>query len=114
MESKIIKSEKTITSSQEHALFIDIKKIIERARENVVVTVNSEIVLLYWNIGNRIQKEVLNEKRADYGKQIIENLSEVLSDEFGNGFSKQNLFAFVRFAQVFPRTLHLSIRHISI
>jgi predicted nuclease of restriction endonuclease-like (RecB) superfamily len=103
MKSKISKHEKLETASKEPALFLDIKELIEKARENVVTAVNSQMVLLYWNIGNRIQKETLKDKRADYGKQVIENLSAALASEFGAGFSKQNLFAFVRFSQVFPK-----------
>lgn len=94
--------EKTKISKGNSSLFSDIKSLIARARNTIAIEVNSGMVILYWNIGNRIQKEILKEKRADYGKQIIENLSANLKNEFGNGFSKQNLFTFVRFAQVFP------------
>jgi len=102
MVSEIMRLEKTKISKGNSSLFSDIKSLIARARNTIAIEVNSGMVILYWNIGNRIQKEVLKEKRADYGKQIIENLSANLKNEFGNGFSKQNLFTFVRFAQVFP------------
>jgi len=102
MVSEIMRLEKTKISKGNSSLFSDIKSLIARARNTIAIEVNSGMVILYWNIGNRIQKEILKEKRADYGKQIIENLSANLKNEFGNGFSKQNLFTFVRFAQVFP------------
>ena len=57
--------------------------------------------MLYWKIGQRIRKEILKEKRAEYGKEIFSTLSKKLVEEFGNGFSHTNLFRMVRFAEVF-------------
>ena len=59
-------------------------------------------MILYWEIGKRIQEEVLNNKRADYGKRIFSTLSGKLAMEFGRGFSQQNLFRMVELAQAFP------------
>ena len=58
--------------------------------------------MLYWQVGHRIRTDVLREKRADYGKEIVHALSGQLTDEFGNGFGRANLFHMVRFAEVFP------------
>ena len=60
------------------------------------------MVLLYWDIGKRIQKEVLGEVRAAYGKQVIDLLSDQLSAQYGRGFTRTNLFNMIRFAEVFP------------
>jgi len=57
---------------------------------------------LHWQIGSRIRQDILKEKRADYGEEIISTLSIQLVKEFGNGFSRPNLFRMVRFAEVFP------------
>jgi len=58
--------------------------------------------MLYWEIGARINRDILNSKRADYGKKIFHSLSGKLTAEFGNGCTMTNLFNMVRFAEVFP------------
>ncbi len=57
---------------------------------------------LYWNIGKRIREDVLKNKRADYGEQIVSALSAQLTAEYGRGFTRANLFHMIRFAEVFP------------
>ena len=84
-------------------LLHDIRQIIEQARMRAAVTVNSETTLLYWHIGERINREVLNNQRADYGKQIVSTLSAQLQTEFGEkGFEERNLWRMMQFAQLFP------------
>lgn len=85
-------------------LLADVRGIILAAREGIAHTVNAGLTLLYWEIGSRIRKDVLNEKRAEYGEQIVSALSAQLSKEFGRGFTKRNLFNMVRFAEVFPES----------
>ncbi|MBI1786204.1 MAG: DUF1016 domain-containing protein [Acidobacteria bacterium] len=80
----------------------DVRELILQAREQVARTVNSGLTLLYWQIGSRIRTDILREKRAEYGEQIVSALSAQLSAEFGRGFSRRNLFNMVRFAEVFP------------
>lgn len=58
--------------------------------------------MLYWQIGKRILGEVLDGKRAGYGKQIVQTVSAQLVSEFGEGFSVRNLFKMIKFAQYFP------------
>ena len=60
------------------------------------------IQVVNWQIGNRIRKDILREKRAEYGEQILSTLSKELEAEFGRGFGRRNLFNMVRFAEVFP------------
>jgi predicted nuclease of restriction endonuclease-like (RecB) superfamily len=57
----------------------DIRSLIETARHNVAVTVNAGLTILYWQIGSRIRRDILKEKRADYGKEIVATLSRQLS-----------------------------------
>jgi hypothetical protein len=78
----------------------DIRKLIETARQNIAVTVNAGLTILYWQIGSRIRQDILKEKRAEYGREIVVTLSRQLVKEFGNGFSRPNLFRMVRFAEV--------------
>ena len=63
---------------------------------------NAGLTLLYWQIGNRIRQDVLKEKRAEYGAEIVHALSAQLTAEFGRGFGRRNLFNMIRFAEVFP------------
>jgi len=84
------------------ALLGDIRTLIESARVRVAVGVNAEMVMLYWDIGARIRKEILRDKRAVYGKQVVNTLSEDLVTRYGPGFARTNLFNMIRFAEVFP------------
>jgi hypothetical protein len=83
-------------------LLDDLRSLIRQTREGVAQGVNSALVLLYWQIGHRIRTEILQEKRADYGEEVIPTLAIQLTEEFGNGFSRPNLFRMLRIAEVFP------------
>ena len=80
----------------------DIKKLIEQSKQDVALAVNAEITLLYWNVGKRINDEVLNNQRAEYGKQVIASLSVQLTEDYGQGWSKRQLHNCMRFAEIFP------------
>ena len=69
----------------------EIKNMIEEIRSTVAVTVNSSLTMLYWRIGSRINDQLLNNKRAKYGDDIVSTLSRQLVVEYGNGFSSKNL-----------------------
>lgn len=84
------------------ALLQDLREMIAGARQDVARSVNSALVMLYWKVGQRIRKEILKEKRAYYGEEIVQTLSAQLAEEFGPGFGRRNLFNMVRFAEVFP------------
>jgi len=86
---------------KEEPLFGEIQRLIEESRQHVAVEVNSTITMLYWQIGKRINKEVLKSKRAEYGKQIVTSLSKQLVVEYGNSFSEKNLRRMIQFAEVF-------------
>ena len=82
----------------------DIRKFIETARHNVAAAVNVGLTILYRKIGSRIRQDILKEKQAEYGKEIVATLSQELTKEYGNGFSYSVLTRMVRFAEVFPDT----------
>ena len=75
--------------------------LIDQARDRVAATVNQELTLLYWNIGKKINDDVLKNERADYGKSVIYDLSVSLTKLYGKGFSKRNLHGFVKLNTVF-------------
>ena len=80
----------------------DVRGLILSARDDMARAVNSALTLLYWEIGNRIRRDVLQEKRAGYGEEIVATLSKELAAEFGKGFGRRNLFYMVQFAESFP------------
>jgi predicted nuclease of restriction endonuclease-like (RecB) superfamily len=86
---------------EDKVLFSDLKKIIDSSRENVARTINSEITLLYWKIGERINTEILQEKRAEYGQFIIKEIAQKLTLEYGNSFSEKNLRRMIQFSAIF-------------
>lgn len=83
-------------------LLPELRQLIQTARHTVAVAVNSALTTLYWQIGVRIRREILREKRAAYGEEIVHALSAQLSVEFGRGFEEKNLRRMVQFAEVFP------------
>ena len=70
----------------------EIKKILKNARQKAYTAINSAMVEAYWEIGRRIVEEEQNGKeRAEYGKEILQNLSKELTEEFGKGYSYRTL-----------------------
>ena len=70
-----------------------IKQVMGQARANVAKVVNNELITAYWNIGRIIvEHEQENNERAAYGKQTLKELSKVLTEEFGKGFSVSNIY----------------------
>jgi predicted nuclease of restriction endonuclease-like (RecB) superfamily len=82
-------------------LFSEIRQMIEDARRAVSQTVNVGMTMLYWNIGKRINEDVLKNERAEYGKQIVSTLSRQLTEEYGRGWSEKQLRHYIRFFEKF-------------
>lgn len=81
----------------------DIRSILSQARQQAYVAVNSAMVESYWQIGRRIvEEEQHGQQRAEYGAQLIRELSRGLSEEFGSGFSVANLKNFRQFYLTYP------------
>ena len=83
-------------------LLTEVRELILAARQTVARGVNAALVALHWQIGQRIRREVLGEKRAEYGGEIVATLSRQLTLEFGAGFAEKNLRRMVQLAEVFP------------
>ena len=86
----------------EAQLLGDVRALIEAARGRVAAAVNQELTLLYWDIGERIRRDVLGEERAGYGQRTLATLSQRLTALYGKGFTRDNLLRMVQFAEVFP------------
>ncbi|MBQ6047572.1 MAG: DUF1016 family protein [Bacteroidales bacterium] len=83
-------------------LIDDIKQIINQARNRVAVNVNSELTLMYWHIGERINRELLRDQRAEYGRQIVSAVSTQLQEEYGEkGFEVRSIWRMMQFAKEF-------------
>ncbi|SMP87265.1 Predicted nuclease of restriction endonuclease-like (RecB) superfamily, DUF1016 family [Epsilonproteobacteria bacterium SCGC AD-308-E02] len=92
-----MKNELSINES----LVQELKNLIASTKEKVAASVNSSLTLMYWQIGFKIQKDILKNSRADYGEQIVHAVSTQLVKEFGSSFSKRNLFHMIKFYKVF-------------
>ena len=85
----------------DNILFEEISAMIERTKRTIYTQANRESVLLFWNIGRRVNDDVLQNKRADYGKQIVVSLSRQLSEKYGRSFEEKNLRRMLQFAEQF-------------
>ena len=85
------------------SLIKDLRQIIEQARGQVAATANYAQTMMYWHIGERINREVLGNQRAEYGKQIVAQVATQLQDEYGRkGFETRNIRRMMQFAKEFP------------
>ena len=82
----------------ENNLLADVRQMIEATKSQVAVTVNSAMTLMYWHIGDRINREVLGGARAAYGRQIVETLAHKLTADYGKGFDIKSLRRMMQFA----------------
>ena len=82
-------------------LVVELKSLIASTKEQVAISVNSSLTLMYWQIGYKINEDILKNSRAEYGKEILQTVSAKLTEEFGQGFSKRNLADMIKFSQVF-------------
>lgn len=82
-------------------LLDDIKSIINQSKNRIALKVNSEMTMLYWNIGKRIKQEILKDKRAKYGQEVVKSLAKELSSEYGKGFTYTSLIRMVQFYESF-------------
>ena len=81
---------------------MEIRNLIETARSHVSVTANLALVSLYWNTGRIITQDIQkNEKRAEYGTELMEQLAVVLTRDYGQGYSVHNLRDMKRFFDAF-------------
>ena len=85
----------------DNALFSEAYGIIENARANAYSHINYELVLRNWRLGKLIAEEELNHNdRAKYGQKIIANLSKYLTETFGKGFSRRDLYNYLNFYRI--------------
>ncbi|TAK53996.1 MAG: DUF1016 family protein [Bacteroidetes bacterium] len=98
----LVKVQKGKTEQVTRHLFTEIRFLVEETRTRVAQAVNSNLVILNWNIGTLIRKNILDEERAEYGKKILHALSEQLIAEYGKGFTYSALSRMITFSRLFP------------
>ena len=78
-----------------------VAQVIREARQIAYRAVNFTMVLAYWNIGKLIVEDELHWERADYGKAVLRNLTQRLTQEFGKGFDERELRKMCQFYRCF-------------
>ncbi|MBN2164983.1 MAG: hypothetical protein JW717_01765 [Marinilabiliaceae bacterium] len=82
-------------------LFQELTSIIEKGKKQVAVQVNSTVVLTYWQVGKTINEHILNNERAEYGKEIVGTVARQLTEFYGKSFEMRNLRRMMQFADQF-------------
>ena len=100
--NEIEKNNQIVSQSSTQSLIQDLRQIIEQARNHVAATANYELTMMYWHIGERINREVLVNQRAEYGKQIVAQVATQLQEEYGKkGFDEKSIRRMMQFASLF-------------
>ncbi|KGO85915.1 hypothetical protein Q765_13875 [Flavobacterium rivuli WB 3.3-2 = DSM 21788] len=104
-----------VTEANEDSLFKELSFLIEQSQGNLVAQANSTLTMLFWHVGSRINREILQYKRAEYSKQIVSTLSTQLKAQYGRNFELRNLRRMLQFAEQFPdeQVLLTLSRHLS-
>ena len=89
------------SKNREDMLYSEISALIEQSRRTIYTQANRATVLLFWEIGRRVNSDVLDNKRADYGKQIVSQLATQLVEKYGRSFDEKNLRRMLQFADQF-------------
>jgi hypothetical protein len=101
--NKIAKQNRnTPNINDENQIFSCISYIIEKRKFNAVSSANSQVIVMFWEIGKYINLNILEDARADYGKKILSTVSTKLVRQYGKSFVEANLYRMKRFATIFP------------
>ncbi len=101
-DNRSIPKDSRVVVQETGELYQDACTIIEQAQAMAYRAVNEVLIKRNWLLGMRIQREVLKDKRAEYGEQVVKNLAMELTNRYGKGFSMRNLYNFVVFFQQHP------------
>ncbi|MFN5183973.1 MAG: DUF1016 N-terminal domain-containing protein [Bacteroidota bacterium] len=85
----------------EQGLLQELSQLIEQSQKQIISQANSNLTLLFWYVGHRINEDILKNKRADYGKQIVVTMSRELTKKYGRNFEEKNLRRMLQFAEQF-------------
>ena len=105
----------SIVPEKQNELLNELIDLIEKTKTQVIAQANSSLTVLFWGIGHKILNHVLNNQRADYGKQIVVTLSRGLVGKYGQNYEEKNLRRMIQFTETFSdieKVVTLS-RHLS-
>jgi len=86
----------------EQVLFNEVSVLIEQSRRTIYAQASSATIYLFWEIGKRINKNILENERADYGKKIVSRVATQLTERYGRSFEARNLRRMMQFVEQFP------------
>ena len=90
-----------LDNTANESLLKELSTLIEQSKQRVAVVANSEITLLFWQVGKRINDTILNNERAEYGKQIVATVSQQLEHKYGRNFNEKNVRRMMQFSEQF-------------
>ena len=101
-DNEIMIDKLTYINSQD--LLADASAIIETAKNIACRSINITLVQRNWLLGKRIVEEQLGDQTREelYGQKIVENLAKELTEQYGSGFDRSNLYLYIRFYESFP------------
>ena len=89
--------------SIEDRLFKDLSRIIENRKKMISYQASNGVIQLFWEVGKKINEDILNNQRAEYGKQIVVSVTRQLQAKFGRAFNEKNVRRMMQFATQFPQ-----------
>ena len=101
---ELMKTENTdiaIIENSSQILFDKISKLIEHSRRSIYVHANATTIKMFWEIGRYINEDILENKRADYGKKIVSHLATQLTEAYGRTYEVRNLRRMMQFNEQF-------------
>lgn len=87
----------------EQSLFNELSEIIEQGKQHIASQVNSVLTITYWHIGKRINEHIIKNERAEYGEEIVSQMSKQLVENYSKSFHLKNLYRMMQFADTFPK-----------
>ena len=95
-------AEELMKYEESNDLYSKISGLIKSRKTTISQALNAAMIFLYWEIGEIICNDVLNHTKADYGRGIIDEVSQKLTQEYGKGFNRTSVFRMIKFYQEFP------------
>jgi len=102
MTIEVLSNQSSVPTLLLDDLLAELRGMIDHARGSIASTVNARMTMLYWHLGNRIRKEILKDKRAQYGRTIVAAVARQLTETYGKGFSEKSLRRMIQMGEVFP------------
>ena len=100
----MVKAKKDSATQSDEGLLYELSQLIEQSRQQLISHANSTLTMLFWHVGKRINENILQNKRADYGKQIVSTVSTQLENKYGRNFTEKNVRRMLQFAEQFSDT----------